>query len=133
MAYSWTTPVINREDGTSLMTTTDMIRITQNIGYLQEQVYGSATISKTLWYRNDFIEKSFWETMLSMIGMLSFDTGSDPHECTNDMHYENINEVEKWLLDIYIKVSGVTILALTDANGNALTDHNLNNIEIPSY
>lgn len=133
MAYSWTTPVVNREDGSERMATTDMNRITQNVGYLQEQVYGSATISKTSWYRNDFIEKTFWESMLAMIGSLSFDTGCAPRECNNNMHYENINEVEKWLLDIYNAVSGVTMLPLTDANDDALTDHNLDDIEVPVY
>lgn len=133
MAYSWTTPVVNREDGSERMATTDMNRITQNVGYLQEQVYGSATISKTSWYRNDFIEKSFWETMLTLINDLAETTECNPRQCTNKMHYENINEIERWLLDVYNKVTGVTMQSLTDSNGNALTDHNLNNIEIPSY
>ena len=133
MAYLWTTPVVNREDGTSLMKYTDMYRITNDIGYLQEQVYGSATISKTSWERDDIITKSFWESMLSLIGTLSFDTGCAPRECNNNMTYDNINEVEKWLLDIYNAVSGVTMLPLTDANNDALTDHNLDDIEVPVY
>ncbi len=133
MAFSWTTPVFDREDETSMMTYTDMNRITQNIGYLQEQLYGSATISKTTWVRNDIIEKSFWESMLGILNQITFDIGNAPRECTNAMHYENINEVERWTQELYVTISGVTEAPLYDANNNALTDHNLEDITVPIY
>lgn len=133
MAFSWTTPVTNREDGTAMMTYTDMNRITKNIGYLQEQLYGSATLSKTSWVRNDIIEAAFWAEMLDDLEDLRESVGAAEVTLTDVMTYTNINNVETLTLKIYQAVIGVTFEDLTDHVDEAITDENYEAIEVPFY
>lgn len=133
MAFSWTTPVTDREDGTAMMTYTDMNRITKNIGYLQEQLYGSATLSKTSWVRNDIIDVTFWAELLEAIETLGESVSIAVTGLTDDMTYNNINAVETFELKVYQAVSGVTFEALTDHNNEPITDENYEEIEAPVY
>ena len=133
MAFSWTTPVTNREDGTAMMTYTDMIRITRNIGYLQEQLYTTATISKTSWSSDDIIYKTFWAELIAALNAMSTDTGAPTRDISDEMTFDNINEVERWELDIYNAIRGVTYAPLQDHNLDDITDADLDPITVPIY
>lgn len=106
---TWTTPVTDRTDGTARMTYEDMNRITGNVAYLQEQIYGSASISKTSWTYNDIIEKSFWETMLTSLRAMAAITSVTVLTMTNDMEFNNINNVEAMSFNIYSELGNLGI------------------------
>lgn len=106
---TWTTPVTDRTDGTARMTYQDMNRITGNVAYLQEQIYGSASISKTSWTRNDIIERSFWETMLNSLRAMAAITSVTVLRMTNDMEFNNINNVETMSFNIYAALGNLGI------------------------
>ena len=133
MSYTWTAPVNNRTSGSNKMTYTDMNRITQNVAYLQEQMLGSATISQTSWITNDIISLSFWTELLTAILDLCDLISLTPLAMTNDMEYNNINNVEQLSLNIYNAITGTTFVPITDQNGNAITIHDGESLVIPVY
>lgn len=100
MAYTWTTPVTDRMDGTATMTYVDMNRITQNVAHLQEEIYGAATISKTSWTRNDIIDVGLWTEILSSLRQMAYDRGIAARTMTNEMFFNNINAVEGMCADL---------------------------------
>lgn len=96
-----------------MMTYTDMNRITENVAFLQEAIYGSASISKTSWTTNDIIERSFWESMLDMIRALANNVHITVLTMTNDMLWSNINNVETLILNVFNTLSDLGITDFT--------------------
>ena len=105
----WTTPVTNRTSGSALMTYNDMNRITGNVAYLQEYIYGSPLIPKTSWTRNDIIERQLWVDMIASIAEMANMAGATIATLTNNMHYENINNVESACKAVYDNLGNIGI------------------------
>ena len=104
---AWITPVTNRTDGTARMTYTDMERITGNIAYLydlcQDQgipIAGSR-ISKTTWIRNDIITVAQWAEILTCLANARDAVGYPAQDPTDQMTWDNINEVERITAAVY--------------------------------
>lgn len=105
---AWVTPVTNRSSGASRMTYLDMNRITGNINFVYDLitergfVITGGKVSKDSWTRNDIIEKTFWESMLTVLSNIcsavSYVPGTSP---TNVMGYANINNIEAITLALY--------------------------------
>lgn len=105
---AWVTPVTNRTDGTATMTYQDMDRITGNINFVYDLITErgfviiGGKVSKDSWTRNDIIEKTFWESMLTVLSNIcsavSYVPGTSP---TDVMGYENINNIETITLALY--------------------------------
>lgn len=106
---TWVTPVTNRASGTDLMKYSDMNRITGNVAYLQQYIYGSATIPKTSWTQNDIIEKQFWEDMLTSIREMANVASVTIPTIGNQMHYDNINKIEWSCQEIYDNLGNIGI------------------------
>lgn len=109
MPYTWTTPVTNRSSGSDLMTYTDMNRITNNVAYLEEYIYGAAVIPQTSWTRNDIIAKSFWEDMLTSISDMANAAAATIPTMTNVMGFQNINNVETACQAVYDNLGNIGI------------------------
>lgn len=107
---AWITPVTDRTSGSAMMTAEDMNRITGDVKYLEEELTGSSTISKTSWTNSDFIYASFWHEMLGIIEDLLDLAGITGEVMTDLMTYDNINAVETNLQKLY----GSEIPDLTD-------------------
>ena len=105
---AWVTPVTNRTNGADRMSHNDMDRITGNINYLYDALtelgftISGSKVSKDSWAWNDIITKSFWESMLTVLGKvcsaISYTPGTAP---TNAMTYQNINNIESILLAVF--------------------------------
>ena len=107
----WITPITNRQDGTTRMTVSDMNRITGDVAWLEENIAGSVTISKTTWSHNDIIDATFWAELLLHIGNLASMVGAQIGTLTAAMTFDNINAVERALMAIY---NGRTNTGVTD-------------------
>ena len=98
---AWVEPVTDRQDGSAMMTYTDMNRITGNLRWLydtgEEKGYtiaGSA-ISKTSWTQNDIITATFWAELLTCLANVCNAIAYTPEtEPTDQMLFDNINQVE---------------------------------------
>ena len=115
---SWTTPVTDRTDGTSVMTYQDMDRITGNLKWLYDACVSSSipiagsAISKTSWARDDIITTTFWTELLTCLENVCTALGYSPPIIANsNMTWNNINAVEDIelacynLLAIYVYLS----------------------------
>lgn len=109
---AWVEPVTDRQDGSAVMTYTDMNRITGNLKWLYDTcvansitVSGSA-ISKTIWTQNDIITATFWAELLTCLANVCSAVGYTPTNAPNDqMLFDNINQIET------IELACETILA----------------------
>lgn len=98
---AWIEPVTDRQNGGSLMTYEDMNRITGNVAYLQEALLGSATMSKTIWTRDDFVTVAIWHEIIDSVDEMADMLGVVNLGMTDEMIYTNINYVESLCLQIY--------------------------------
>lgn len=111
---TWITPVTDRTDGSAMMTAVDMNRITGNIDYLFDYATAEglspsgSTVPKTSWTKNDIIERSFWEAMLTTLANIcaavEYVPETDP---TNAMEFENINVVETISRNLYYIIQNI--------------------------
>lgn len=98
---TWTTPVTDRVDGSARMTYTDMNRITGNVAFLQDAIYGAISISQTTWTYNDIIARAFWEDMLTSLREMAAIENVTVLDMSNEMTWQNINNVETMILNMY--------------------------------
>ena len=111
---AWVTPVTDRTDGSAMMTATDMDRITGNIDYLFDYATAEglspagSRVPKTSWTKNDIIERSFWEAMLTTLSNIcaavEYVPETDP---MNAMEFENINVVETISRNLYYIIQNI--------------------------
>lgn len=111
---AWVTPVTDRTDGSAMMTATDMNRITGNIDYLFDYATAEglspsgSTVPKTSWTKNDIIERSTWEATLETLSNLCECVEYNPEaNPTNEMEYENINNVETISRNLYYIIQNI--------------------------
>lgn len=98
---SWTTPVTDRTDGTSVMTYQDMDRITGNLKWLYDACVSSSipiagsAISQTSWARDDIITTTFWTELLTCLENVCTALNYTPSiAADSNMTWNNINVVE---------------------------------------
>lgn len=104
----WITPVTDRTDGTAMMTAVDMNRITGNIDYLFDYATAEglspsgSTVPKTSWTKNDIIERSTWEAMLTTLANIMAAVFYVPEvEPDYAMDWENMNNIETISYNLY--------------------------------
>jgi hypothetical protein len=90
------------------MTAVDMNRITGDIDYLfdyataEGHAPAGSTVPKTSWTKNDIIERSTWEATLETLSNLCECVEYNPEaNPTNEMEFENINNVEQISFNLY--------------------------------
>lgn len=115
---AWVTPVTDRTDGSSLMTYTDMDRITGNIAYLFDYATQEGhspegtTVTKTSWTQNDIIDRTFWESMLFVLSNICDAVNyNPPTQPTDMMDYENINNIETISFNLYYIIMHINDMA----------------------
>lgn len=116
---AWIEPVTNRTSGAARMTYNDMTRIAGDVAFLQTDILGAATISKTTWYQNDIITVELWHEILDAITELGNTTGTTLLDMSDYMGYDNINNVETNLLLCY---GGTASVEDMQAYGDSIVD-----------
>lgn len=115
---SWTTPVTDRTDGTSVMTYQDMDRITGNLKWLYDGCVNSGipiagtAISQTSWARDDIITTTFWTELLTCLENVCTALNYTPPIVANsNMIWNNINVVEDIELVCYNMLAAFVYLS----------------------
>lgn len=129
----WIHAVTNRQSGAARMTYEDMVRITGNINLVYDFLVDAGytvvgqKVSKTSWTRDDIILDTFWAEMLGVLSNVCAAIEYIPQvPPNNSMWYQNINNIERIILDVFNAASAGVLLTesevvITTETGEAIT------------